>query len=97
MTIRTGRRVCFIGGPEAGNVRMIPISAGDTVSHGDYQYFIHPLAMKGSMDVMHFAFDAQRHPMNAFVEMWREYSAAAQVKRGIDGTRTYQNLKQVQT
>ena len=44
----TGRKVLFVGGPEAGNVRLVPEADGDYVkADGDWIYKIWPIAMKG--------------------------------------------------
>jgi len=79
--IRTGNKVLFVGGPEAGNVRLVPESAGEVVQgEGDYFYKIWPMRMKGSTDVMYLAYAADQHPMKMMLEMWREYAPAAQIR-----------------
>jgi len=93
--IQNGNRVLFVGGPEAGNIRVIPESFGDVVkSEGDYLYKIWPFRMKGSTQTMYLAYAADQHPMNMLLDMWREYSPAAQIKRGTGGEMlTYQKAK----
>ena len=92
--IQVGRKVLFIGGPEAGNVRVVPESHGDRIkTEGEYIYRIWPTAMKGSKDIAHFAYADDQHPMNMFMDMWREYSPVAQIKRNDPSiAQTYQKL-----
>jgi len=78
--IVSGNKVCFIGGPEAGRVRIIPESVGDHVQCDDYVYRIWPMRMEGDNRIMYFAFDASQHPLQMYVQMWREYSVVAQIK-----------------
>jgi len=93
----TGNKVLFVEGPEAGNVRIVPESAGNHLkSKGDYIYRIWPIRLAGSTDTMHVAFAADSHPINMFLAMWREYSPAAQIKRDMekDGQAlTYQTVQ----
>ena len=92
----TGRKVLFIGGPEAGNVRRVPESAGEIVKHGDYFYHIHALRLPGDSRVIFFAYDAQKHPFSMLIDMWREYSVTAQIRRDTPGImQTYQNIDPV--
>lgn len=87
----TGNKVLFIGGPEAGNVRIIPESVGDLVQGiNDYIYKIWPIRMPGTKHVMYMAFAADQHAMQMFLEMWREYSPAAQIRRDATEAITYQ-------
>ncbi len=80
--IQTGRKVLFVGGPEAGNVRLVPESHGDHVkSESEYIYRIWPFKMAGSTEAMFFGYAADQHPMNMLVEIWREYAPVAQIKR----------------
>ena len=90
--IQVGRRVLFVGGPEAGNARSIPESYGDIVkSHdGEYLYQIHHFRM--GKDVLHIAYRHGDHILNAIVEMFREYSPAAQIKRESGLAKTYQSI-----
>ena len=94
--IQTGRKVLFVGGPEAGNVRMVPESHGDHVkAESEYIYRIWPFRMAGvtAANTMFLAYAADQHPMNMLVEMWREYSPVAQIKRNDPSiAQTYQTL-----
>jgi len=95
----TGNKVCFVGGPEAGNVRIIPESAGEYFQEGDWIYRLIPFKLdagtgknrsgSNSSATMYFAFAANQHPLTLLRDMWREYSPAAQIKRGSE-IRTYQ-------
>lgn len=77
----TGNRVCFVGGPEAGRVRLIPESVGDHIKgEGDFIYRIVKMQMPGYHGTAYFACSADQHPMDMFMEMWREYAPAAQIK-----------------
>lgn len=93
----TGRKVLFIGGPEAGNVRLVPDSHGDILkSDNDYVYKVWPMSMPGDRTKIFFAYAANEHPIKMLIDMWREYSPAAQIKRDHlkDGhALTYNNLK----
>lgn len=93
--IKVGRKVLFVGGPEMGNVRIVPESHGDTIgADHDWVYRIWPIRIPGSTDIAYFAYDADRHPLNLFIEMWQEYSPVAQIKRGDPAIAlTYQTLK----
>jgi len=92
--IQVGNKVCFVGGPEAGNVRVVPESAGEHVmSEGDYLYRIWPMRVKGAAKTLYFAFAANEHPLNMYLEMWREYSPVAQIKRNDPSiAQTYQKV-----
>jgi len=93
--IQNGNNVCFIGGPEAGNVRVVPESFGNHIKgDGDYLYRIWPFQIAGDKAVMYFAISADTHPIELLREMWREYSPAAQIKRdtGVEAA-TYQRIK----
>jgi hypothetical protein len=97
--IRVGRKVLFVGGTEAGNVRVIPESHGDVIRGGERgieeYYHIWPIRLKGADDVMYLAYDADKHPMQMLLEMWREYSPVAQIKRNNpDVAPTYQKVGQ---
>ena len=90
----SGNQVLFVGGPEAGNVRLIPESYGELVkSEGDYIYRIHPFGHAAKKQVAYFAFAEGENPLNLLIMMWREYSPVAQIKRGTDLVPTYQKLK----
>jgi len=95
--IRVGRKVLFVGGTEAGNVRMVPESHGDVVKASDDEYYrIWPIKMKGSDAIMYFAYEAEGHPMQMLLEMWREYSPTAQIMRDNPNIApTYQNVKSI--
>ena len=81
--IQTGNKVLFVGGPEAGNIRLIPESHGDLIkADNDYVYKIYPVKMAGTTRAAFFAYAADQHPLQMFIDMWREYSPAAQIKRG---------------
>jgi hypothetical protein len=90
--IQVGRRVLFVGGPDAGVARKIPESYGDVVKHpdGEFVYRIH--AFRVGNDVLHIAYENGNHILNAIVEMFREYSPTAQIKRETGQTLTYQHI-----
>ena len=91
----TGNKVCFVGGPEAGNVRLIPETDGDYVrADHDWVYRIWPVRMKGNKSTFYMACAADKHPLDAILEMWREYSPTAQIKRGQTEGITYSKLGQ---
>ena len=92
--IQNGNRVLFVGGPEAGNVRVIPESYGDRVmGEGDYVYRIWPMRIAGDTRTAYFAYGADQHPLNMYLEMWREYSPVAQIKRNDPSiAQTYQKV-----
>lgn len=90
--IAVGNRVCFVGGPEAGNVRIIPESHGDHIrADEDFLYRIWPMRVKGNAKTLYFAYRADMDPLQMYLEMWRDYSPAAQIKRGHE-TLTYSKL-----
>lgn len=93
--IQVGRKVLFVGGPEAGNVRIIPESHGEHIkADHDYVYRIWPMRMVGDKSTAYFAYAADQHPLQLYIDMWREYSPVAQIKRGTaDVARTYQSVK----
>lgn len=93
--IKVGRKVLFVGGPEAGNVRIVPESHGEKIiADDDWVYRIWPIRIPGSKDVAHFAYEAGTHPLRLFIDMWREYSPVAQIKRNDPSImKTYQNMK----
>ncbi len=83
--IGVGRKVAFIGGPEAGKARIIPESHGDTIrvsKSNDYTYRIWPFRFSGDNRTLWFAFNAQEHPMKMLFKLWEEYSIAAQIRGG---------------
>jgi len=89
-----GNRVLFVGGPEAGNIRVIPESHGSTIkAPNDWVYRIWPVKMPGNNQTAYFAYAADQHPLQLFIDMWREYSPAAQIKRGHE-TLSYSELGQ---
>jgi hypothetical protein len=92
----TGRKILFVGGPEAGNVRLVPEGNDRLRSDDGYMYAVHGIAMPGDQRVIFIAFEEGRSPIEAIVDIWREYSETAQIKRGIGLTdgRTYQSVKQ---
>ena len=93
LNIRTGRKVLFVGGPEAGNVRLIPESHGNHINApGDYVYRIWPISMPGSTQKAFFAYAADQHPLKLFIDMWREYSPTAQIKRDATEAPVYQQV-----
>lgn len=91
--IQVGRRVLFVGGPDAGVVRNVPESYGDYVKHpdGEFVYKIH--SFRVGKDQLFIGFQQGDHILNAIVEMFREYSPAAQIRRET-GTQTYQSIAQ---
>lgn len=77
-----GRKVAFVGGPNAGQARIIPESAGEFVgAAGDFIYRIIPFAILGTK-VIYFAYAADQHPVKLLYKMWEEYSIAAQIRGG---------------
>ncbi len=84
-----GRKVAFVDGPNAGQVRVIPDADGEFVQSGDFVYRIVPFRMKMSgykdTPTMWFAFDEQEHPIRLLFKMWEEYSIAAQIRGGMYG------------
>ncbi len=82
-----GRKVAFVDGPNAGQVRVIPEADGELVKgDGDYIYRIVPFAMKGGHSgTMYFAYKADEHPIRLLFKMWEEYSIAAQIRGGMYG------------
>ncbi len=93
--IQVGNKVLFVGGPEAGNVRVVPESHGDMLkADNDYVYKIWPLRMAGNKKTAYFAYAADQHPLQMFMDMWREYSPVAQIKRNNpDIALAYQSIK----
>jgi len=93
--ISVGRKVLFVGGPEAGNVRIIPESHGETIAADhDWIYRIWPIRIPGSNEIAYFAYAADQHPLKLFIDMWREYSPVAQIKRNNpEVAQTYQTVK----
>ena len=75
------RRVAFVGGPEAGNVRSIPHDAKNLVTSGDWEYRIVGLSFQGDKRTLWFAYDSQRAPADLILELWDEYCPAAMIKR----------------
>jgi len=94
--IQVGNKVLFVGGPEAGNIRIVPDSHGDVIKgDGDYLYRIWPIAMPGAKQKAFFAYAADQHPLQLFIDMWREYSPVAQIKRADPNiAMSYQSVKQ---
>lgn len=93
--LATGRKVWFVGGPQAGNVRKIP-EGDDLVNDGDFIYRIFRYAMPGDQLCVYIAYAANQPPIHALVDMWREYSEVAQIKRGItDEGKTYNKLQPI--
>ena len=93
--IQNGRKVLFVGGPEAGNVRVVPESYGDHIKgEADYMYRIWPIRIPGNNQTAFFGYAADQHPLQLFIDMWREYSPAAQIRRdtGVEAA-TYQKIK----
>ena len=91
----TGNKVCFVGGPEAGNVRIIPESHGDLVrGDHDWVYKIWPIRMPGADKTLYLAYAADQHPLKMILDMWREYAQTAQIKRGQTEGITYSELGQ---
>jgi transposase-like protein len=48
--------------------------------------------MPGHARTAYFACDAHQHPLDMFLEIWREYSPAAQIKRQAKEGLTYSKL-----
>lgn len=70
-----------MGGPEAGNVRVIPESVGAKVTSGDYVYRVIGLSFQGDRRVIWFAYDWNKAPSQLMLELWDEYSPTATIKR----------------
>ena len=80
-----GRKVSFVGGPLAGDVRVIPESVGELLKAeegSDYHYRVFPVQFSHNTQPFWFAFDAQKDPSGFLVEMWNEYCPSAKIKRG---------------
>ena len=91
--IRNGRKILFIGGPEAGNVRIIPEADGDYVkADNDWLYRIWPMRMPGDKRTVYFAYAEDQHPLHMLIDLWREYSPAAQIQRDTGNPLTYSKL-----
>ncbi len=90
--MKTGNKVLFVGGPEAGNVRIVPEDHTVLKGDNDWLYQIWPVRMRGDKRVMYVAFDATKAPIEAFLEMWQEYSPAAQIRRDASEALTYQRV-----
>jgi hypothetical protein len=86
-----GRKVAFVGGPEAGNVRTVPEDVA-VLSSGDWEYAITGLSFVGDSRKLWFAFDRYRSPADLILELWDEYCPAAMIKR--DATPSSIRLKQ---
>ena len=90
-SIAVGNKVLFVGGPEAGNVRVIPESHGDLImGDHDFCYKIWPIRMQGASTSIYFAYAADQHPIQLFLDMWRDYSPAAQIRGEMNVAQTYQ-------
>ena len=81
---RVGRNVAFIGGPDAGQVRIIPEDIGQVAS-GDWIYHIHPIQFHGTAKPLWFAYNADVHPAQMIVDLWESYSTTESLKRATDG------------
>ena len=91
--IQVGRKVLFIGGPDAGNIRIVPESHGDMLqADHDYVYRVWPVAMAGTKQKIFFAYAADQHPIKMFIDMWRDYSPTAQIRRGATEAISYQRV-----
>lgn len=75
-----GRRVAFVGGPEAGHVRTVPEDVNFMTS-GDWQYAVVGITFTGDRKKLWFAFDRTRSPTELLLELWEEYCPAAMIKR----------------
>lgn len=86
--VNIGRRVAFVGGPLAGDVRTIPESVGEILKAeegSDYFYRIFPVQFATSTGVaapVWFAYDSQKDPSGFLADMWNEYCPSAKIKRG---------------
>ena len=80
---RVGRNVAFIGGPDAGRVRIIPEDVA-SLSCGDWIYHIHPIRFQGVQDPLWFAYNAEVHPMQLIIDMWESYSQTENLKRRVE-------------
>lgn len=81
---RVGRKVAFVGGPDAGKVRRIPENIGQ-VTAGDWIYHIHPVKFQG-VETMWFAYNVDVHPAQLIVDMWEVYSTQKHLEASIDGS-----------
>ncbi len=83
--VTIGRKVAFVGGPLAGDVRRIPESVGELLKAedgSDYFYRIFPVQFSHNAHPYWFAFDAQKDPSGFLIAMWDEYCPSAKIKRG---------------
>ena len=83
--VKIGRKVAFVGGPLAGDVRTIPDTAGEIIKAeegNDYHYRIFPIQFSHTTEPYWYAYDAQKDPSGFLVEMWNEYCPSAKIKRG---------------
>ena len=78
-----GRPVGFVGGPNAGQARIIPESDGDYVAHDEFIYRIWPFRLKGSgKETLFLACAKDQPPLVMLQQMWEEYSISAQIRGG---------------
>jgi hypothetical protein len=77
---RIGRNVAFIGGPDAGKVRIVPEDVPQLQS-GDWIYHIHPIQFHGTTKPLWFAYNADVHPAQMIVDLWESYSETESLKR----------------
>jgi hypothetical protein len=86
----------MVGGPDAGRIRVIPESAGEFVKgEHDWVYQIRTLSFGPGEEPIHFAFAADQHPGQMFVQLWREYAPAIQIK-GDELYHSYQKIREAQ-
>ena len=83
--VKIGRKVAFVGGPLAGDVRSIPETAGEIIKaadDSDYHYRLFPVQFSNNRQPYWFAYHAEKDPSGFLVEMWDEYCPSAKIKRG---------------
>lgn len=83
--VNIGRKVAFVGGPLAGDVRNIPETTGELLKAeegSDYMYRVFPVQFSHNAQPFWYAYDAQKDPSGFLVEMWNEYCPSAKIKRG---------------
>lgn len=90
---QVGRKVLMVGGPDAGRIRVVPESAGEyLMGQEDWVYRIFVLRFPDSKEPIHFAYAANEPIGKLFIDLWREYSPAIQIK-GDEKFLSYQKLR----
>ena len=78
------RPVGFIGGPCAGQARIVPEGDGNLIKDAEtgFVYKIWPFKESTSNRQLWLAFEHGRDPLQMLVKMWEEYSISAQIRGG---------------